>query len=55
MPANPGTTNKATSPSKAIQQNVTNNWGKNQGTTDPKQAIRESYNKNPVSVPGGKK
>lgn len=55
MPANPGTKCKATSPSKSIQNNVTNNWGKQaplSGT--PASQVAASYNKKPVSVKGGK-
>lgn len=54
MPADPGTTNKATSPSKAIQDNVNNNWGQQKGTTDPKQALADKHTNHPVTV-GGKK
>lgn len=44
---------KAKSPSKLIQQGVDNAWGAQKGTENPKQALAQKFNDNPVKVTGG--
>lgn len=48
----PASNLKAKSPSKLIQQGVDTNWGGQQGTTDPKQAIAQKRTDHPVKVNG---
>lgn len=51
----PASNLKATSPSKLIQQGIDQSWGAQAGTTDPKQAISQQFNKNPRKVGGNGK
>jgi len=46
---------KAKSPSKAVQTNVDNSWGKQQGTENPKQALAQKSTNHPYPVSGAGK
>jgi hypothetical protein len=46
---------KGTSPSKNIQRGIDQAWGQqNKNTTNPQQAIKSAWNKNPIKVGGSK-
>ena len=51
----PASNLKAKSPSPSIQKVVDNNWGSQQGTTSPSEAISKQFTKNPVKVNGNGK
>lgn len=46
---------KPTSPSKVVQANINNNWGKQEGTTSPQQALADKATRHPYPVNGNKK
>lgn len=46
---------KAKSPSKVVQSNVDNSWGKQTGTENPKQALAQKNTDHPYPVSGTKK
>jgi hypothetical protein len=54
MPAKTPTINKATSPSKVIQQAIDKSWGKQKATTSIPQALSTSPNKQTVNIKGTK-
>jgi hypothetical protein len=53
MPPKSQNNQKATSPSKLVQHGIDQSWGQqNKGSTNPKQVLNQSFNKNPYPVPG---
>lgn len=51
---NPTNISRGTSPTKSIDKASETSWNSQKGTTDPKQALSQAYNKHPEPVSGKK-